>query len=367
MKKRRIANLVMVLAILILAAAGILWVGSVQGWFDQNDGTSAVLSAVRGVVTLERDGVAFDVSADTVLRSDDRITCDSTASVEISVGDSTVTLCDGAALQVTASTDFTVKHGLALVNAAKTITLTFDDKTLTFTDAAAMLSVRSGAQTLSVLDGTVAEVEAGQKLEWIDDSETAGELSLESLNTDAISWIRGLNDTKTLCFTNEELDELEDQRQEEREALLASGDCVSAEDDEADSICTVTIRCDTILVNWDRLDPAKAGYVPEDGIILNPTMVAFTEGETAFDVLRRVCERMEIPLEYSWTPVYDSYYVEGIQHLYEFDCGARSGWMYEVNGWFPNYGCSSYTLSDGDSVVWCYTCIGLGADVGGSV
>ena len=71
-----------------------------------------------------------------------------------------------------------------------------------------------------------------------------------------------------------------------------------------------------------------------------------------------------IQIEYSWTPMYDSYYIEGINHLYEFDCGEQSGWMYKVNEWFPNYGCSSYEVGDGDVIVWCYTCMGLGADVG---
>jgi len=65
--------------------------------------------------------------------------------------------------------------------------------------------------------------------------------------------------------------------------------------------------------------------------------------------------------------MYNSYYIEGIGNLYEFDCGPESGWMYKVNGWFPNFGCSSYPLSDGDNIVWCYTCNGLGADVGGGV
>ena len=50
--------------------------------------------------------------------------------------------------------------------------------------------------------------------------------------------------------------------------------------------------------------------------------------------------------------------------LGEFDNGRKSGWMYTVNGWFPNYGCSSYYLRDGDVIVWCYTCEGLGTDVG---
>ena len=39
--------------------------------------------------------------------------------------------------------------------------------------------------------------------------------------------------------------------------------------------------------------------------------------------------------------------------------------MYKVNGWFPNYGCSSYELEGNETIVWCYTCVGLGADVGG--
>ena len=50
--------------------------------------------------------------------------------------------------------------------------------------------------------------------------------------------------------------------------------------------------------------------------------------------------------------------------MYEFDCGALSGWMYRVNGWYPNYGCSRYQLKDGDVVEWRYTC-DLGNDVGG--
>lgn len=54
-----------------------------------------------------------------------------------------------------------------------------------------------------------------------------------------------------------------------------------------------------------------------------------------------------------------------INHLYEFDCGKESGWMYKVNGWFPNYGCSACKVENGDDIVWCYTCKGFGKDVGG--
>lgn len=131
-----------------------------------------------------------------------------------------------------------------------------------------------------------------------------------------------------------------------------------------DNVCTITIVCDTILDNLDNLDEEKAPYVPKDAVILPETQVSFLEGDTVFEVLQKVCTTADLQIEYSWTPMYNSYYIEGINHLYEFDCGPESGWMYKVNEWFPNYGCSAYTLKDGDDIVWCYTCNGLGADVG---
>ena len=133
---------------------------------------------------------------------------------------------------------------------------------------------------------------------------------------------------------------------------------------QEDHVCTITIVCDTILDNTDNLNEEKAPFVPKDGTILPKTKVSFAEGDTVFEVLNKVCEAADIQIEYSYTPLYESYYIEGINHLYEFDCGPESGWMYKVDEWFPNYGCSAYKLKDGQDIVWCYTCNGLGADVG---
>ena len=55
-------------------------------------------------------------------------------------------------------------------------------------------------------------------------------------------------------------------------------------------------------------------------------------------------------------------YVAGISHLYEFDFGNLSGWMYRVNGVFPDVGCGEYQLSDDDRIEWLYTC-DLGRDL----
>lgn len=132
----------------------------------------------------------------------------------------------------------------------------------------------------------------------------------------------------------------------------------------AENLCTITIRCNTIFDNVNSFEEAKLPYVPEDGEILPVIAVEFTPGETVFAVLKRVCEAADLQIEYSWTPIYDSYYIEGINHIYEFDCGFESGWMYKVNGRFPNYGCSAYELQGGEEIVWEYTCVGLGADLG---
>ena len=142
---------------------------------------------------------------------------------------------------------------------------------------------------------------------------------------------------------------------------------VEPEDQEIDKkksyTCTFSIECSTILNNLADLDPHKRELVPSNGVILAPTKVTFYEGESVFDVLQRVCKEKGIHLESSWTPIYNSAYIEGIHNLYEFDCGALSGWMYRVDGWYPNYGCSRYQLKDGEKVEWRYTC-DLGKDVG---
>ena len=132
--------------------------------------------------------------------------------------------------------------------------------------------------------------------------------------------------------------------------------------DDGIMYCTISIRCDTILENMNSLDEAKHSLIPPDGIILAKKEVTFNKGESVFDVLLRETRNNKIHMEYVKSPVYNSAYIEGIHNLYEFDCGDLSGWMYSVNGWFPNYGCSSYMLNDGDDIEWVYTC-NLGKDV----
>ena len=451
MKKKHIANLIMVALILVIVAAGVLCVGTIQGWFDAHDGTYATLNGIRGVVHLERDGVAYAAADGVVLRSGDKLSCNPGASVTLQVAQGNIVLSGGTKLQVqnAAADGFSaeVRTGEVFVNTLSATAFTFENNTAEIGNAAALLSVRSGAQTVSVFSGTVGEAKTGETLNWLNGEKSVGKLSIQSLNDFAITQLRNANKTASMCFTDEQLDKLEADRWAERldaEPVTDATEPLPTEPQptepitepatepatqeteptveeteptiqqtqptvgeteptireteptvekteptleetepttepatqppteetqptqpEYDGYCTITIRCDTILDNWEDLDPAKAGYVPANGMILPAIKVGFHEGETVFDVLNRVCKTYGIQIEYSWTPMYDSYYIEGINHLYEFDCGFESGWMYKVNGWFPNYGCSAYTLQGEESIVWCYTCKGLGADVGG--
>ena len=126
---------------------------------------------------------------------------------------------------------------------------------------------------------------------------------------------------------------------------------------------TLSVRCDMILDNMNLLRKEKHELVPADGVIFPETVVTVYEGESVFNILQREMRRARIHMEFRNTPIYNSAYIMGINNLYEFDVGELSGWVYKVNGWFPNYGCSRYRLSQGDVIEWHYTC-DLGRDLG---
>ncbi|WP_300347663.1 DUF4430 domain-containing protein [Clostridium sp.] len=102
-------------------------------------------------------------------------------------------------------------------------------------------------------------------------------------------------------------------------------------------------------------------HLPSNGVILGTTKVDIKDGENVFDVLTKVVRQHNIQMEY--TGAGSAIYIQGIDNLYEFDCGKYSGWMYEVNGVYPNYGVGAYKLKDGDKIVFNYTC-DLGKDLG---
>ena len=137
------------------------------------------------------------------------------------------------------------------------------------------------------------------------------------------------------------------------------------EDDEKYTRKTVTmhIRCDTAVAKGMHKDPVWAGVVPASGVILATTTFDIEENTTVFDILREACRKYNIHMQYTGTA--SSCYIQGINNLYEFDGGRWSGWMYSVDGVYPNYGAGVYFLKPGEVVEWNYTC-DLGRDLPGA-
>lgn len=113
-----------------------------------------------------------------------------------------------------------------------------------------------------------------------------------------------------------------------------------------------------VTLSVDKLTINKGYVVPS-------TSVELQAGDTAWSVLKRVLDSRGIVYSNSWSSDFGSVYIESIAGDGEFDHGSGSGWMYNVNGQYPGYGASQYTLSAGDTLQWRYT-TNLGADLGTS-
>ena len=107
----------------------------------------------------------------------------------------------------------------------------------------------------------------------------------------------------------------------------------------------------TITVSIRVADPKGETY-------LEKTSYTLSSGSTVYDLL------VETGLSIKSTNSSFGVYIQSIEGLGELDEGQYSGWMYRVNGQFPEVSASAYTLSSGDYVEWVYT-RDLGNDVGG--
>ena len=99
------------------------------------------------------------------------------------------------------------------------------------------------------------------------------------------------------------------------------------------------------------------------GDIITSMKETLQSGDTAFTLLKRVADQKGISIKSIGSGA--ELYVQAIDGLAEFDGGPLSGWMYSVNGVFPNHSAGTYILKDGDILRWQYT-KDLGKDVGDS-
>gem|GEM_PF-3140372 len=100
------------------------------------------------------------------------------------------------------------------------------------------------------------------------------------------------------------------------------------------------------------IDLYVKGY---NGVILDLKAVKVFANETLMDLMRRIFDDRIV--------IRNGNYVVSIDGQAELDRGKDSGWMYSVNGVFPNVGANSYILKSGDIIKWLYT-ENLGVDVG---
>ena len=424
MKKKTIYNIIMFTVIAAIAAAAVLLVGRHKGWFDKptpaDDATAITVTVRKGLSNFTRSGIASELSGETTLRQGDVVSVTS-GYVSTRVGGCHLLLSPGSKLEITSAepTDLQVRlvTGEAFCQAADaSVTLLYGTHAAKLQSAVFVCTVRTGSETVYVLGGSVSDgvntFSTGKAGSYVGQELSVQNLDLRALSSFALECMLGCeeemfcsaDEVKSVLTSRKVVPEVIKPVEEKPDNTSPSGgkdpsngsgsgtsttpdpdnsskldnsskpdnstdpDNSSKPDDppkpETKMSCTIEIRCDTILNNMQDLKPGLDVYVPDSGTILPTTTITFTEGETVFDVLKRICDARGIQIEYSYTPMYGSYYVEGINNLREFDCGQQSGWMYKVNGWFPNYGCSEYILDAGDEIVWCYTCKGLGTDVG---
>ncbi|MEN2766878.1 DUF4430 domain-containing protein [Ornithinibacillus xuwenensis] len=105
--------------------------------------------------------------------------------------------------------------------------------------------------------------------------------------------------------------------------------------------------------------------ISDTEIPLPPTEMEVFEGDTVLDALIRITQEKKIQMDYRGGQG-ASAYVEGIANVYEFDRGQGSGWMYRVNGIFPDRSAGIVPLLPGDRVEWLYT-TDLGRDLGANL
>lgn len=102
-----------------------------------------------------------------------------------------------------------------------------------------------------------------------------------------------------------------------------------------------------VAVKVTIIGPSKEDYILKD------YEVNVDEGTSSFEGLAIACKENKIQMSSKGTG--KAVYVDGIDNLYEFDNGPESGWLYRVNGEFPDKSSGATILNNGDELHWLYT------------
>lgn len=364
-------------AVLVVMASLILTAYSVTGGFPGLDAAASVRQ-ITGDVSVTHEGLNYTLKEGIDLSEGDRILVGRNASCTIeAAGGLTVFMStDSICGMVSNDADefvMEISEGAVFLDAGA---LSGTDAVVTFGNYRAVpapgavfsCEIYPGAQTVSCFSGSVTFSAEGQSFLL-----TEGELVSAVQNSNGSELVVSgivlseLRDDILICLMNSSAEGYD---------TAAIEDILSLREQETASrmpeegvpgetlYATIEIRCDTVIPRIDDLPNSLAMSIPRDGVILPETSLSFEYGQTVFDLLTLACVQKGIRLDYKYLPIIRGYYITGIGGLSEFDCGKESGWLYRVNGWYPNYGCYSCYLADGDRVVFTYTCEGYGTDLG---
>jgi hypothetical protein len=89
------------------------------------------------------------------------------------------------------------------------------------------------------------------------------------------------------------------------------------------------------------------------GVILNKAKIVFKEDDTVLDILLKAAEANHFDVEYRGSGAMA--YIEGIDNLYEFDYGPRSGWNFKLNGTVLNKSSDTIKVKKDDVIEWVYS------------
>lgn len=153
---------------------------------------------------------------------------------------------------------------------------------------------------------------------------------------------------KSKHVTNNDTNKKADETEETDLEPEAESELDEEKEDEAEEKQTNTIVYSIVISDMEVPLPA--------------TEMEFMEGDTVLEALIRITRDKKIQMDYRGGRGATAY-VEGIDNVYEFDRGQGSGWMYRVNGVFPDRSAGVIPLLPGDHVEWLYT-TNLGEDLG---
>lgn len=93
---------------------------------------------------------------------------------------------------------------------------------------------------------------------------------------------------------------------------------------------------------------------PKDsGTILAASKVGFKDGDTIFDIILQTAKKQGFVVESRGSGA--TAYIEGINNIYEFDYGAKSGWVFKQNGVSLTKSIGVIKVKDGDRIECYYT------------